>query len=555
MSGPQTEVEYLDKWAIYDHLLPPDGEGKIYPVWDPHPGQLVIAQSTCRNRLATCGRRFGKSFLGGKELYPWAIMAYHRQDWLRDNGIRMEYWIVGPEYSDSEKEFRVLYNTCKAMGMPFDKPGTYYDAVGGSMHISLWGGMYQVHGKSSKYPDTLVGEGLHGVVLAEAAKQKRSIWPKYIRPMLADYKGWSLHTSTPEGKNHFHENFLKGQDPNDPEWESWRMPSWANPVVYTERTLDHHVRILQNLILENPAKSVYWLAKEYELVIDHEILTLMSDMTIESFNQEIGADFTEYVGKVFKDWDEEYHVGDLEFNPAWETYGACDYGFTNPNVWLLIQVGPWEEINVLAEIYMTGLTADQFADEIKRRRLRPANMLTFYPDPASPEDTTVIENRLGLRASGGTGGLIKDRINLIRNALKRGRSVSAELDPTGKLWRPQLMFDRSCIKGRAEMEAYKYPDNTDKPNASALIYENPLKDKDHVPEALGRFFIGKYGVRNLIAETEGGVRARKMTVDTIHGQAKRRTSNSPKPRVPAHYTQLTENDRRRNYQYRNEIER
>lgn len=134
---------------------------------------------------------------------------------------------MGPEYTDAEKEFRVLYDALRARGLPFDRPGTYNNAHDGDMQISLFGGKYLVIAKSAKHPERLVGEGFNGVVMAEAAKQRERTWTKYIRPMLADFRGWSLFSSTPEGKNWFYDLWMRGQSEVDDEWESWRMPSWA----------------------------------------------------------------------------------------------------------------------------------------------------------------------------------------------------------------------------------------------------------------------------------------------------------------------------------------
>ncbi|ACD49593.1 terminase [Mycobacterium phage Adjutor] len=566
----------LDRWQIYDTEIEVTTERgrERRKVWDPHPGQLAIEESPARNKVATCGRRFGKSDLGGKRLVPPAFLAYYRQDLLRTTNKAMIYWIVGPEYSDAEKEFRVLWNTLVSLGVPFDKPGSYYDAVGGNMHLSLWQGAYQVHAKSAKYPDTLVGEGLSGVIMAEAAKQKPSVWTKHVRPTLGDFTGWSLHTSTPEGKNHFHDKFQMGQDPNNPEWESWRMPSWANPYVYTrtgrlialgklppetpipdhEYTLDRHVTIMQQLMRENPTVSPFKIVADHKLRVDQEVIELAADMSIESFNQEIGADFTEYVGKVFKDWDEEYHVADLVdynvkqfgtyFNPNYETYAAADYGYTNPNVWLVIQIGKWGEVNVLREIYMPGLTADAFADEIRRQMCNPPNLRIFYPDPADPMSSETLSQKLGIRAAGGTGGEKRIRLNLIRQFLKRGRNDPTDL--TGMGWRPQLMFDRSCANARREMEAYRYPDSTDKPNPSSLIYEEPLKKDDHVPEALGRFFVGHYGEKALVNE-RAGTRISKANIEQQRTNRERRSTNAPKD---IKYQRLTAGEPDA-YQYKN----
>ena len=132
----------------------------------PHDGQWPILKDPHRFKVVAAGRRFGKSVIGGHELLLEAFISYHRRHELRELGRRMEFWIVGPNYSDSEKEFRILWNRCKQQEMPFDKPGTYNDPIGGNMHISLWDGLFQVHAKSAAHPESLVGEGLHGVVVA-----------------------------------------------------------------------------------------------------------------------------------------------------------------------------------------------------------------------------------------------------------------------------------------------------------------------------------------------------------------------------------------------------
>lgn len=496
MAAPQI----FDKWAILDYIG-----------WDPHPGQLMIAESTARHRVASCGRRFGKSDLGGHELVPEAFYTLTQRARLEAEMKRREFWIVGPEYSDAEKEFRVLHNELSRLEVPFDKPGTYNDALGGSMHISLWGGRFQVHAKSAKYPESLVGEGLSGVIMAEAAKIKERVWTKFIRPTLADFNGWSLHTSTPEGKNHFYEKWRMGQDPGIPDWASWRAPSWINPYVYRSPTKARDVKVLQQLMAaefvtlgasavelliekaerEDPDDTIGRLQKmcrAHGLAVDSEILDLMDSMTQESFNQEIGADFTEFVGRVFKEFDEEIHVGDLDYDPAWQTFGAVDYGFTNPNVWLLIQVSPWGDVNVLKEFYQPGLTAQEFADEIYRRGLAPSSLLTFYPDPASPGDTRILENTLKVRARGNTGGELQHRIDAIRKSLKE---INTHV-PRGHVdRRPQLMIDRSCTMCIYEFNEYRYPEKVEQ--SSVKSQELPMKKDDHTPEALGRFFKGFFG--------------------------------------------------------------
>lgn len=434
--------------------------------YEPHAVQRQIhrAQMDARFRLVCAGRRTGKSTLGGHELTAKAFQALYRKDELSRHGRRSEWWIVGPEYTDAEKEFRVLYDDLTKLELPFDKPGTYNDPNGGNMHLSLWDGRFQVHAKSAKYPTSLVGEALEGVILAEAAKLKPTIWTKYVRPMLADYAkegyGQALFTSTPEGKNWFYDLYQRGQDPADPAWYSIRMPSWSNDILFPGG------------------------------IGDPEILDMSKDMSDEKFKQEIGAEFTDFVGQVFKDFDEEEHVGDFEYDPRWPLFIATDYGFTNPNVALFIQVDIWDNVKVIGEYYMRNRSPEEFAKDLQNSpTLGPLTRIAtlLYPDPASPGDSAVLSERLKLQTQGSTGGLISDRLDLIRRWLK---PQPAELPDGHPDKVPKLMIDRKCRMLISEMGDYRYPETK---SDTATVRENPLPVDDHAPEALGRFFAGRYG--------------------------------------------------------------
>lgn len=455
--------------------------------FEPHAAQVPILNSGARFKVVAAGRRFGKSEIGGHEHVPDALLSRSWASTLRDEGKRWENWIVGPEYSDAEKEFRKLYNALRRLEVPFDKPGTYNNPHTGDMQISLWEGAFLVIAHSAKYPDNLVGEGLHRLTLSEAAKIKQRVWDKHLRPTLADFDGECTMVSTPEGKNWFYKRWQAGQDPLDHEWASWRRPAWLNPYVYKTPTTRAGVKALQKLkLLGQPITEE--VARLH--TVDWEIASVLKDQTEQSFNQEIAADFNEYVGAVFKDWDEELHVRDLSFNPGWKTYAAVDYGFTNPTVWLLIQVGPFGEVHVLDEYYERERTIPEAAKEIEARGLKPSSLIGFFPDPASPGSTKDLSDRLRVRAfKSGTGGTINHRLTLIRDALKPRPD---HLPVTHPDVRPRMLVDRrNCPNTIREMAAYRYPRTADE----AAQYgkdapENPLKKDDHTPEALGRFFGG-----------------------------------------------------------------
>lgn len=486
--------------------------------WTPHDGQLKIVRSNARHQVISAGRRFGKSNVGAiNKLLPEVFFTKPIANQLLLDGKKRIFWLVGPEYSDSEKEFRVIWNTLRKLGVPFDS-GSFNSPETGQMQIRLFGGAMEIIAKSGKMPERLVGEGLSGVIMCEAAKLKEHIWPKYIRPTLSDFGGWSFWSSTPEGKNHFYKQWRKAQDPLNIEWESWKMPAWVNYYVYTptgreaarlgiaitekdipahEFTIESHVTKLIEL-QRNSNESIFKLARKHNLQIDIEILNSINELTPEAFLQEIAADFTEFVGRVFKEFDEETHVTDLEFNPAWQTFAAIDYGYSNPNVWLIIQEGPWGEINVLDEIYQEGLDPEDFANEIRWRRMRPANLRYIFADPADPGATKILEKKLGVRAAGGTGGEILSRINHIRKALRDPRITTDDywmergaLEP-GQM-RPRLLFDRKCKRTIEDMLNYRYPEKKAESETSTPRYENPMKKDDHGPEALGRYFAGRFG--------------------------------------------------------------
>lgn len=470
----------------------------LYPKigWKPHVGQRKVIRSRARNKVVSGGRRLGKSEIGGHDLVTEALNTRMVRSRLEEMKKRREFWIVGPSYTDSEKEFRVLWNRLDKMGLKeyFDKPGSYNDPVGGSMHLSMWGGTFQVHAKSEKHPDSLVGEGLSGVVLAEAAKMKERTWTKLIRPTLADFAGWSLMTSTPEGKNWFYDMWKAGQDPSRPDWASWRLPSWTNPYVYPMGATELAIKAVRSALEMGGMAS----AELFEILgVDPEIGALITDLTSEAFNQEIAADFTEFVGRVFKTFDEEKHVGDFDFNPSWATYACVDYGFTNPNVWLLLQVDPHgERVVVLNEVYERGLTTEEFAKEIISRGLCPADTRFFYPDPADPGSTRIMEKHLQVKHRGGTGGEIKWRVDTIRAALK-DRNPHLPEDHIDRM--PALMFDRKCKNTISDFLNYRYPEKKTELEARSNEKENPMKKDDHGPEALGRFYAGHFGTLEKVA--------------------------------------------------------
>lgn len=440
--------------------MPVFDKGKFYQKigYYPHEGQLQFHNCPIRFRVAPNGRRFGKTMMGAHEIEPCAFTVSKHIT----GGAQMG-WIVGPQYTDAEKEFRIVYDDFRRMGVDRESIKFVNNPDNGSMHIKTnWG--FELLCKSAKHPETLVGEGLDFALMVEAGRHKRRTWAQYIRPALSDKRGWAAFTGVPEGKSEhslLYSLFQRGQDEQFPAWWSQRFPSWANNVIFPGGRNDP------------------------------EILEAEADLTEDEFARQYGAQFVDKVGAVMQEWDDDIHLADLQYNHEWPLYMAVDYGFTNPFVVLFIQVDEWGRAYVIKERRFTQVDTVAVANNLLLTE-RPLvnNALRLYPDPAEPDDTFTLSNMLKVPAYSNTGGELRTRLSLIRQALK----TKPEHVPVGHPDRkPNLYVDRGNCKELAwEMrEGYRWPEHRSEVKSES---EHPMDKDNHGSEALGRFFRGYYGI-------------------------------------------------------------
>jgi hypothetical protein len=96
---------------------------------------LKIAENNARHKVVSAGRRAGKSYMGGVDkLLPEVFYTRPLANQLRMDGRKRIFWVVGPNFSDSEKEFRVIWNYLRRLEIPMDKPGIYNPSA---MFLSL----------------------------------------------------------------------------------------------------------------------------------------------------------------------------------------------------------------------------------------------------------------------------------------------------------------------------------------------------------------------------------------------------------------------------------
>jgi len=418
----------------------------------PHPGQNQMHRTPGRFKVVPCGRRWGKTLFGAKEIEPNTFV------WCPVTGGPQQGWIVGPQYVHAEKEFRFVYDSLRRMGVDKDSIKFINNVESGNMHIRTnWG--FDLQCRSAAHPETLVGEGLNFVLMVEAGLHKRKTWG-FVRPALSDRRGWAIFTGVPEGRSDnslLYALYQRGQSTReiDKAYHSWRMPSWTNTVVF-------------------PGGRA-----------DQEILDAEEDLTSDEFNRQYGADFTEKVGVVMKEYSDEVHLGDFNYEPSWPLYMAIDYGFTNPFVVLFVQENPTtHQLRIIKELRWTQVDTDEVCTDLLQNHgslVHACKMM--YPDPAEPDDTRTMMRKLRIPAMMHTGGELKTRLALIRRSLKINQAGAYA-------GQPQLQIDRSCTKLAWEMrEGYRWPEHKSEVRSDS---ENPLDKDNHGTEAFGRFMRGRF---------------------------------------------------------------
>lgn len=432
--------------------------------YDPHPGQQRFHYSDSRFRVACCGRRYGKSTMAARDMEPELFLP------------NRQFWIVGPTYDLGEKEFRIIWDDLMIKGgMASDKRiKKTYNRRSGTMFIEFpWNTRIEV--RSADHPENLVGESLDGVIMAEAAKHRRDTWERYIRPALADKNGFATFCTTPEGHNWLYDIYMVGQDPDFPEYASWRMPSWENSAVFPGGYDDPEIQIMHRT------------------------------MSPEWFSQEIGAEFTSFVGKIYPEFDERLHVRKHVYRPDWPNYMFWDWGFVNPLAALDVQIDPSDNVYIWRERYEANYRLEEHIEFMKNDRPDPEGYKVdcSYGDSADQEAVMTVNMKFGpCIAEDAAKQNWRQGVEVVKRFLKP--------EPTGRvddygtpIMKPHLFIDPSCKNTIKEWMNYKMAEAARGGRTDAR--EAPVKKDDHSMDAI------RYGLMHLF---ELGAR---YHLDSVYG--------------------------------------
>ena len=400
-------------------------------------------ESSARFRIPCCGRRWGKTTFAAAEALSGLFIP---DTW---------YWIVGPDYSLTEKEFRQIRHALLVKLGLGKEVRISYNPKQGDMSIRMpWNTTLEC--KSARHKDTLLGEGLDGVIMSEAATHTVDIWEQYIEPALSDKLGWAIFPSTPRGYNWYHGLWKMGEV-GEPDYASWRFPSWTNPIAY-------------------PGGRT-----------DAEIVRIEKTVSPMFFAQEYAAEFTSFVGKIYDEFRYDLHVTDIDYNPEWKNFWAFDWGFSAPWVCLDIMVDPMDNVYVWREYQVRYKSTWEHGGALKSRPSPEGfHVDSMFGDPRGADEIATLALVLGYVIGNPVGW--KMGVESVKRHLA--------LQDDG---RPKLFIDKSCTELIRQMEGLRAND------APRTGEKNPKEGQhdydDHGPDAL-RYFFSEYFVRGANAHLD-----------------------------------------------------
>jgi hypothetical protein len=414
--------------------------------YKPHSAeQWKIHNSTSRFRIPCCGRRWGKSTWAGHE----ATLKMFVPDTVN--------WIVGPNYGLGEKEFRIVFNDFKKLGL-LKYCDRSYSVKQGNMRLYFKELNSLLEVKSAEQADSLVGEGLDHVIMSESAKHKMSTWQMYVQPALADKRGSADFPSTPQGFNWFEGLYQLGQNEEFVEYESWRLPTWTNHAMFPGGFNTECINIVDGF-----HHKLHWCK------CDKEIVEVFNTVTEMYFWQEYGAEFTAFEGLIYPEFKEDIHVQAFDYNPAWSNWWALDFGYADPFICLDIMIDKSDRVYVWRE-YVVSYKSTQEHGVILKNRENPDgfHIDAIAADPRGADEIATLAWTLGTISANPVG------VTLGYEAVKRALRLREDGSPG-------LFIHPRCTETIRSLKNLRARDG--KPG-----YELTRGQFDHPADALRYFF-------------------------------------------------------------------
>ena len=376
--------------------------------------QSKIYADDNRFRVVVAGRRFGKTFLSVTELVTQAL-----------KGKRRVCWYVAPTYKAAKE---IAWDMLLAF-----LPKEYIQKTNeSSLTVTLWNASI-ISLKGAEKPDNLRGRSLDFCVLDEFADMRPEAWYEVLRPSLSDRQGSALFIGTPKGRNHFYDLWTRGADGNT-DWQAFQYTTIDGGQVTAE-----------------------------------EIEAAKRDLDERTFNQEYNAQFVNYQGIIYYNFDRTESVSKITDDGSMLHIGM-DFNLDPMSAVVAIREG--STLKIMDEIVIYGSNTDEIVDEIKTRY--PSRQICVYPDPAARQRKTSAGGRtdLSILQNAGFAVKVRDKHSAIRDRIN---SVNARLKSADG--QRHLMIDPKCKQVIKSLERQTYKEGTSQPDKDSGF--------DHMNDALG----------------------------------------------------------------------
>ena len=255
-------------------------------------------------------------------------------------------WYVAPSYRQAK---RIAWDRLKDLTRPYWL-GTPHET---DLSIKLqWGATIALRGADNY--DSLRGDGLDFVVLDEYASMRPECWTEVLRPALSDRQGGALFIGTPQGRNHFFDQYEYAR--TNEEWSAYQFTT-----------------------------------AEGGNVAPKELASAASQLDEQLFRQEFEASFDSgAIGRAYHAFVHAGNVARCEYRPELPLVWSLDFN-VNPMCSVVAQ-RQGEEVRVLDEMVLTdahtGMACEAFLAKTRAWRGNGALVVEIYGDASGYQRRT-----------------------------------------------------------------------------------------------------------------------------------------------------------------------
>ncbi len=405
----------LFKWRLFDALG-----------YRPRHAEVSrFHESKARIKLAVCPARSSKSYSAAKDVLPDLFVP----------GCRG--WIVGPNYTLAEKEFRYIHDDLVVKGVrDFGLPRPQRVstiAKSGGLFIK-WGAPLNVtiEAKTAENPQTLLGEEVDFIIYSEAAQLPRAIHEKYCYPRTITKQGRIIIPTTPESKAEWlYDMWDKGRSGNDERIDTFTWDVTANPAYRIE--------------------EFEWAKNFYGE--DHP-----------AFREQFLGEWVFYTGLVYPSFSKDMHIIDpFRIPQDWPKFRVIDFGSRDPFCCLWYAVGPNSEIYVYREYYERNpsVPSMQHAEAI-RLRTASEHIQWTIADPSAKQLITDMAHFgvAPIRAADNDRTAGRVRVMEYLQPTEYGKPpYNHGKRPMGKTRWPKLYIFSDCVELIGEIKFYRWKES------------------------------------------------------------------------------------------------